>query len=264
MKLSLVAYGMFGGLTLPELIRLARDGGFAGLDVRCEYGLAHGVEVTMTDAERRQARHRIEDAFLELVCVRSGARFESPDLAERRRNVDSAMRHVDLAADLGAPFVRVSGHNIPEGHDRDRVVDQVGEGLAEIADYAAGTGCTVLLEMLGDFRNWHFALRALRQADRPGLGVLYNSENVDVVGGSVSAALERLRPWLRHVDVHDLTSGYPYRELVDVLTRWGYDGYYCAEPPLLEPEREGYARLYGALLQAYGVEARLRGASTSA
>ena len=37
----------------------------------------------LTDAERRQIRDRIEYAYLEVVCIGTGARFESPDPTER-------------------------------------------------------------------------------------------------------------------------------------------------------------------------------------
>jgi len=67
----------------------------------------------------------------------------------------------------------------------------------------------------------------------PSVGVTWNSNGTDVVGGSVAAAFEMLRPFIRSCHINDLendASGkYPYRELFRLLRGVGYDRYTLCE-----------------------------------
>ncbi len=81
MKLSLLTYSLAKSWSLPKVISAARACGFAGLEFRAEAGHQHGVEIDRTKPERREIRTQIKDAFLDVACIGTGSRFESPELA---------------------------------------------------------------------------------------------------------------------------------------------------------------------------------------
>ncbi|MFT4211944.1 MAG: sugar phosphate isomerase/epimerase family protein [Microbacterium sp.] len=251
MRLSLLSYGLGKSWTLDEMIDIARRRGFAGLDFRCEYGNAHGVEIERSAQERRAIRDKIQDAYLEAACVRSGARFDSPDPAQRTKAEDNAIRHIELAHDIASPMVRVCGNDLHPGVDRDITLAGIAQSLQRLADEAASVGIELLLEMHGEINNWHFALEILRLADRPNLGLHYNSDHRDLVGGSIASTYQRIRPYLRHIDLHDLASDFPYDELMALLRADSYSGYLCPETLVDVPSKEDYVALYANLVRAY-------------
>ncbi len=79
------------------------------------------------------------------------------------------------------------------------------------------------------------------------MGVCWNSNEVDVVNGSVKQNFELLKPWIRNAHINDLSNNYPWRELFTLLRDSGYERYTLCEvdPPSKEPER--FLRYYRAL-----------------
>ena len=75
-------------------------------------------------------------------------------------------------------------------------------------------------------------MRTLMQAcDHRSVGVTWNSNASDVVGGSVAQYFKLLRPWIKSCHINELHSGYPYRELLRLLRDSGYDRVTLAEIP---------------------------------
>lgn len=251
MKLSLLSYGLGSEWSLAEMIGVAKRIGFSGLDFRCEYGHRHGVEVGAGRPERSAIRRAIDTAYLKAVCLRCSARFDNPDPGVREANVENAKLHVQLAADIDASMVRVTGNDLQEGVDEDTVIRWVGEGLTEVADFAQALEIDVLLEMHGDFNNWRYATRAVRLAAQTNVGLLYNSDPRDLVGQSVRPTIREIAGLVRHVDLHDLGGSFPYAELLRELRAAQFDGYYCLVTPFEAPSKEDYLTLYRQLMATY-------------
>src|SRR5438105_14334961 len=82
-----------------------------------------GIELGLLDGELLPSevdaagRDRITKALqgLEIACVDTSARFAYPDAGERSTNRRMAEQYLALAADLGAPMIRVFGGNLAEG-----------------------------------------------------------------------------------------------------------------------------------------------------
>lgn len=230
LKMALASYDLARASSLEDLVGMAGRLGFEGLELRTELGHAHGVETGLSSDRRRAVRHVVEDAYLDVACLTTSLRFDSPDACTRAVAVDGAKRHIELAADIGALAIRVCGNNLIEGVSREESISFVAESLRDLGVFAAQHGVDVLFEMHGDYRNWRHARRVMELADSERVGLMYNSDaRSDVIGGSVRHVLERVRPWLRYVQLHDLTSGFPYRELLLWLRGAGFDGYVSPE-----------------------------------
>jgi sugar phosphate isomerase/epimerase len=257
-KLSLLTYNMAKSWELPRIIEMARHGGYAGVEFRAEADHRHGVELETTPAQRREVRERVEDAYLEVAGIGLSSRFDTPDANRRREVVDRTKRYVELAADLNCGRLRVFGNDMPkEGPggdappDRETVIRYVGDALRELAEFAALHGVDVLLEMHGQFNYWYFARSAVEQAAHERVGVVYNCDPRDLVGGSVAPTYARVRHLIRHVHMHAFTRGYPYPELFGLLQRDGYLGYLSSEIDQEVPTPEDYLLMYGQLFRAW-------------
>jgi len=229
MKLSLLTYLLGKDMNLCELLDIVRKTGIEGLELRAEAGHKHGVELELSAAEREDIKKSFEDAYVPFACLATGCRFEALDDAERQEQTDRAKAYCDLAADCGAPRIRVFGNAFPAGSDKAQVVHNVGMCLREIADHAAGRGVDVCLEMHGDFYWWEHTLKAVEIADHPRVGIVHNCDERELNFGPISSFYEPVKHHIRHIHMHNLESGYPYKSLFRALKRDGYGGFMSLE-----------------------------------
>ncbi len=192
---------------------------------------------------------------IELDGVATGNRFHDPETAELERHIEEAKARMDLAANLGAPRVRVFGNNFSEGASRDGTVSQVAEALSELAGHGVDRGVRPCLELHGEF-DWRACQAVGEQVRHQKFGLVWNSVPQDIVDGSVERSLDAVWPWLNHVHLHDLTGqGYPYRELFRLLCDREYDGYMSAEVERKEDKPVGdlwmFVAYYADLFRAY-------------
>ena len=92
--------------------------------------------------------------------------------------------------------------------------------------------------------------RIMDVCSHPSVGVTWNSNDTDVVDGSVAASFALLRPFIRCCHITDLRSAYPYRELFSLLRQSGFTGLHAVRVPGAGPgvRRGGLAAgLPGAL-----------------
>ncbi len=229
MKLSLLTYLLGKDMTLDELIEVVQERGIDGLELRAEADHKHGVELTLSADERAAVKARLADARVPLACIATGCKFEDLDDAKRQEEIDRAKRYCNLAADCGAPRIRVFGNAFPKGADKDQVIENVGLALREIAQHADPLGVDVCLEMHGDFYYWEYALETVTIANHPRVGIVHNCDPREMRFGPISCFYEPVKQYVRHVHMHDLESGYPYQALIGMLKRDGYGGFMSLE-----------------------------------
>jgi len=214
MRLGLVTYNLARDWDLPTIIEMCEKTGFEGVELRTSH--AHGVEVTLSKAQRQEVRKRFEDSAVELAGLGSAFEFDSPDPDEVRRNIEGTKEYVILAADVGAPGIKVRPNRLheDEGIPKEKTLEQIGLALRECAEFANDYGIQVRLE----------------------------------VHGRDTSLLPNIRAIL---DAALADEGYPWRRLFVLLAEDGYEGFTLAEigQPSLEPER--FMRYYRALWLAY-------------
>ena len=248
MKLSLDTYSIGTDLSLRDLVELLPANGFDGVEFRCERGQKHGVELETSPEERRRIRALLEEAGIEVACLSTGQRYESPDPAVRQAAIERTQQFVDLAADLGCGRIRVFGNDFPEGVPKPQVVQYVGESLRACGQHAEGKGVDVLLEMHGQFYYWEYCLDAVKIADHPNVAINYNCDVRDRVNGSVAYTFNQVKDHVRHVHVHELENPtFPYKELFGILKEMNYGGFCSLEEDHQEGGERKVIALYAAL-----------------
>jgi sugar phosphate isomerase/epimerase len=250
MRFSLLTYELGKDMELPELLEIVQWSGLDGVEFRAELGHRHGVELERTAEERQAIGDRCRAAGVAIACLATGCKFEDPQAERRQEDVDRAKRYVDLAADIGAPRIRVFGNAFPEGSDRGEVVANVGAALRDIAGHAATRDVDVCLEMHGDFYWWEYTLRAVELANHPRVGIVHNCDPREMSYGPISGFYEPLKQHVRHVHLHDLENGYPYAALIGMLKRDGYTGFLSLEAEA-SPEPRRIIATYALLLREW-------------
>lgn len=254
MKLGLVTYQLGKDWDVPTLIQKLTALGYGGVELRTQH--AHGVEDTLSKAERAEVRRRFADSPIELVGLGTTFEYHALDPNVVRQNIEGTRRYCELARDVGAAGVKVrpNGHQEAAGVPRERTLEQIGRALRECGQAAADNGVVIRVEMHGAVGDAVAMRRVIDVADHPNVWLCWNSNlHFDVdESGSIRTDFDLVADKLGLVHLHDLTDeAYPWRELFSLLRAHGYDGYCLAEcsPPSSDPERvlQYFRALYLAL-----------------
>lgn len=246
MRLGAVTYNVLKDWDVETLIRNLEAAGFEAVELRT--GHKHGVEPSISSAERERVKKRFAASKVRLLSFGSTCEFHSPDDSERKRQVEIGKSFAELARDTGALGVKVRPNGLPKDLPVEKTIANIGEALRELGEYAKPLGVEIWLEVHGrDTQNPPIAAAIMKAARHENVGLCWNSNPTDIVNGSVKTSFELLRPWIRNVHITELANpSYPWRELFTLLRSSGYDRYtLCEAAESKEPER--FLRWYKAL-----------------
>ena len=247
MKLGAVTYNILKDWDVETIINKLEDAGYEAVELRT--GHAHKVEPTLDSAAREQVKNRFGRSKVRLLSFGSTCEFQLPDAAERRRQLEVGKKFVELAHDTGAWAVKVRPNTLPKDVPPETTIKNIGTSLRELGDFAHGYGVEIWMEVHGrDTQNPPVAAAIMKVASHDSVGLCWNSNNTDIVNGSVKQSFELLKPFLRSAHINDLYSSYPWRELFHLMREAGYKRYTLAEvAESKEPER--FLQYYRALWQ---------------
>lgn len=196
MKLSFMTF------VCPEweterLVKFARKAGYDGVEIRVDAGHKHGISSASSAEARRSAKSLFRDEGVEVAAVATSVQFASPTAEGHRKSIEAAKANLDLAADLGAPVVRIfAGGGIakltPEA------ARQVAAAFDEVGRYAKASGVCPILECGHDIiKGAAEAAEVVRRVQTENFGVLWNDSRMD------DRTFAALKDRLRHFHVHD-------------------------------------------------------------
>lgn len=246
MKLGAVTYNVLKDWDLETVIQKLEEAGFEAVELRT--GHKHGVEPSLTAAERAKVRARFERTKVRLLSYGSTSEFHSPDPAVRKKNVDDAKAFIDLAHDTGAWAVKVRPNGFPKELSREQTIQNIADCLKQLGDYGAGKGVEIWMEVHGSQTQAPPVCAAIMRATKhDSVGLCWNSNPGEVVNGSIKEAFDLLRPWVKNCHITELANEkYPWHELFMLLQKSGYERYTLMEvAESKEPER--FMRYYRAL-----------------
>jgi sugar phosphate isomerase/epimerase len=243
-RLGSITYNVLKDHDLDGVIRILEATGFEGVELRT--GHKHGVEPSLSAADRARVRKRFANSKVRLVGYGTTCEFHSPDAAERNRQVATAKEFVDLARDTGAMGVKVRPNDLPAGVPEETTIANIGACLRELGEYGASRRVEIWLEVHGRKTSVPTVAAAIMKATKQNnAGLCWNSNNADIVNGSVESSFRLLQPWIRHVHIHELLKDdYPYQELFGLLSKASYDRYTMCEVGAGAGDAESYLRAY--------------------
>jgi sugar phosphate isomerase/epimerase len=244
-QLGSVTYNLLKDMDLDAVISTLEASGIAAVELRT--GHKHGVEPAVGAAERARVRERFARSKVRLLSYGTTCEFQSPDAAERAKQVEIGKSFVDLAKDTGALGVKVRPNGLPNGADYGTTIRNIAGGLRELGEYGQAKGVEIWMEVHGrGTMEPKTAAEILGAAGHKNVGACWNSNPTDVKDGSVKQSFELLRPYLRSAHINELYSSYPWAEFFRLLRESGYDRYTLAEvAESKEPER--FLKYYKAL-----------------
>lgn len=248
--------------------------GYAGIEIR---GLEGEMDLPRWPGFQgnRLQEARTDLAALGLVITDLGAssNMHLKDPGERQKSLDEGRRFIDLAAKLGAPYVRMFGDRIPPDEPREEVMSRVVDGFSDMARHARDAGVGVIIESHGDFTRSDDLEEILTRVRSDAFALCWDAHHTFVSAGEAPGdTWKRLGRWVRHTHLKDsvpegggrryvLTGegAVPVREQVRVLAEGGYDGFYGFEwekrwHPEIEPPEVAFPH-YAKTVATYLAEA---------
>jgi len=251
MKLGMVTYNMGKDMDCPALIGLCKQAGLSGVELRTTH--AHKVEVELSREQRGEVRRLFADSGIELAGLGSAFDYHSTDLAEVKQSIEGSIAYAQLAADVGAPGIKVRPNGLPEGVPVEKTCEQIGNAIRQVAVFADGIGVQVRLEVHGKATSEPKIIRQIMDfADHPNARVCWNSNESDMdASGSIQSNFDLLKDKIALVHINEIgVPKYPWKALFDNLSGMKYAGY-CLAEIAYNPEPERFMRYYRTLFDFY-------------
>jgi sugar phosphate isomerase/epimerase len=257
-----------------KVLEFAHQHGFSAIELR---GLEGNLDLpshpVFAVGRIEQTKREIREKHLKIACVSSSANLYSADENKRPKELGDARRFIDLAASLGAPYVRVFGGK--EQSDTSRFPDEqtkarVVAGLHELGNYAGPRGVAVIIESHDHFTASASLKDVLQAANSSHVGLLWDAHHTFAASNEEPEfTVKQLGSWIRHTHLKDSTGNgedrkyvltgqgnVPIRRQIESLRSMGYKGFYCFEweklwhPDLQDPEIAiaDFARVVGECL----------------
>ena len=186
---------------IQTVLEKAAEFGYDGIEWR---GGPDGHIHPKVSAAKKTLLQRISsDLGLMSLAVTAYTSFVSDSAGERRANVDELQRYADLAAELGAQYVRAFLGELPHGKELDSsVYDKLTECLNAASSHASSVGVKIAVEPHDDF------VRSTRVApvferSHPELRAIWDIGNAFAAGEYPGEGFDLLKHHLAYVQVKD-------------------------------------------------------------
>lgn len=230
--------------TFSQALQHASANGYNGIEIRGIKGDLDLPKNPIFSASNLAAtRREAEDKKLKIVNLGSSANMHFLDPAKRQKNLDEAKKYIELADQLGCPFIRVFPNDLPKDQDEKATFGAIISSLVELGDYAKASGVKVLLESHGKVIKSDMLLHIMQEANHLNVGLVWDFFNMwSVTKESPTYMYSQLKKYIFHTHIKDaqLTEkgetytllgegNAPVREALHALKAGGYEGYYSFE-----------------------------------
>jgi sugar phosphate isomerase/epimerase len=251
MKLSFATLGC-PKWTMPQIVQNAKTLGFDGVELRGSPGEHIGPDET--PASRAAIKKMFADAGVRVACIMGYSKFTHDDPAKLQTDIDSAIKFVQVARDIGCPTLRIFGGEFAkDGHEAS--LQRVIAGLKQVAPVAQKAGVKLAIETHDDWCKGENLMAVIRGVNSPALGVCWDIGNASWVE-PLEKTHAAVKAHIYHVHFKDAarkpdgkvhstlpgTGQVDMRQGLKLLNQGGYTGWLSFEwekkwePDLEEPE----------------------------
>src|SRR5687768_10666625 len=241
--------------SIETVVAKASEYGYDGIEWRG--GRQGHIQPTASAVQKAVLRQMCADAGLMALAVTGYTSFVSDIAEERQANVDELRRYSDLAAELGAHYVRAFLGELPTDMNPDNsMYERIADCLRVASEHALSIGVKIAIEPHDNFaRSTAVAPVLDRTRSQSALQVIWDIGNAFAAGENPDAGFDLLKDRLAYVQVKDgrgrgaewqlcsLGQGdVPLDQAFELLLAKGYKGAFSVEweyawhPELNPPE----------------------------
>ncbi len=228
-RYGLVTYQWGKDWDLRTLLKNCEQAKVLGVELRTTH--KHGVEPSLTEAERNAVRAQFESSSVQMVGIGSNERFDSPDPKVLETSIEATKQFIKLSHDVGGSGVKVKPDSFHKDVPRDKTIIQIGKALNLIAEFATGFGQQIRLEVHGQCAQLPTIKAILDVADHPNVAVCWNSNPQDLEAPGLEHNFNLVKDRLgRTTHIHRFDSkNYPWPQLLDLYVNADYSGWMMLE-----------------------------------
>jgi hypothetical protein len=228
-KYGLVTYQWAKDWDLPTLLANCVSTKVWGVELRTTH--KHGVEPTLSEAQRIEVRRRFADAGVTCVGIGSDERFDNPDPAVVKKAIEATKAFVQLSHDIGGSGVKVKPDRFHPHVERQKTIEQIGQSLNEVAAYAEGFGQQIRLEVHGQCAQLPTIKAIMDVADHPNVGVCWNSNPQDLEPPGLEHNFNLVKDRFGETcHIHRMEQeSYPHQKLIDLFVALDWNGWMMLE-----------------------------------
>ena len=230
MHMGLVTYMWGAKMALPTLISACTKSGMLGVELRTQH--AHGVEPTLSKAQRAEVKKRFADSPVTTwwAMARTVSSIRRTRGASEEHRGGQGLRAVD--GGLRGLGVKVKPNTLPKDVPKEKTIEQIGKALNEVAAYGANYGQKIRVEVHGNLTQNPTVMKQIFDvATNKNCYICWNSNDEDLDPPGLEANFAMLKPRLGDtVHVRELNVGdYPYTKLMKLFTGMNYKGWILME-----------------------------------
>lgn len=216
---------------LGSLIANGVKAGARGVELRTQNKHAHGVELELSAAARAEVKKTFAGSAMSVVGLATSVRFDSPDPAVVRSNIEQAEAYAKLSHDIGGSGIRVFPNDFHEGVPHEKTIAQIAEAVNEAGKRAAKYGQLVRLENHGTAGRLTTLRKVMENVEAKNVRIKLNCDPLDNEGGRLKENFELVKPYLDNtIHMHDLTdTAFPYALQMKLLVAAGWEGWCLVE-----------------------------------
>jgi len=198
----------FSTLACPDwqietVIAKASEFGYDGIEWR---GGSQGhVQPDLSTTKKSLLRQQCSDRGLISLAITAYTTFVSNSAEERQANVDELRRYADLAAELGAGYVRTFLGELPEGTRIDSsIYENIINCLNHASEHADSMGVKIAVEPHDDFVRSSSVFPIFDQnRSHPALRVIWDLGNTFSEGEDPAEGFDLLKNHIAYIQVKD-------------------------------------------------------------
>jgi len=224
---------------IPALIANCAGAGALAVELRTQSGYAHGVELDLDAARRREVKQRFADSPVTLLGLATSEKFDWPEPEKLQAAIDQSKEYLKLSRDIGASGIRVFPNDFPKNVPHERTLTQIAKALDAVGAFATELGQKVRLECHGPAGNLPDIRTIMEQVSQPSVRILLNSEPRNAEGEGFEANFNLVKDYLGDaLHLHDLQDEkFPYQLQFDLLAKQGWNGWALLEASHRVPDR---------------------------
>ena len=226
--------------SVDTIIEQAVEFGYQGIEWRG--GPEGHIPPTMPARQQVALRQKSNDAGLIALAITTYTSFVSSFPEERKSNVDELKRYADLAAELGAGYIRAFLGELPAATKLvSGIYENISDCLQVACEYASTLGVKIAVEPHDTFTRSSVVLPVF-DPSHPDLRVIWDLGNTFAAGEEPAEGFNLLKDRLAYVQVKDgkrSDSGWqlcslgegqvPLARTVELLSDCGYEGAFSVE-----------------------------------
>ncbi len=229
MQMGLVTYLWGQDWDLPTLIANCEKAGYLGVETRTQH--AHGVEPSLTAAQRKEVKKRFADSPVELLGPGTNQQYDDPEPEKLKASIEGTKAFIKLSHDCGGSGVKVKPNSFHKNVPHEVTIEQIGKSLNVVGAYAADYGQEIRLEVHGTCCELPTIKKIMDYVDQKSVGVCWNCNKQDLQGEGLEYNFNLVKDRFgKTVHVRELNLGdYPYQQLIDLFVGMNYSGWILLE-----------------------------------